>query len=257
MNKNKLTNKIFLLIVSIQTILMGILFIIQVLRIYYGNSGTFTREICKEYILQILPVIIIWILLIIGSAVYFNINNYTIKDTAILTQASKLENLERLCPDYSEDLEEEYTLLNSEKKNRKIAWIINIAILAICSIMGLGYLLNVKHFESTGNLMDQAIKMGIHLLPWVIISFISSVIYILYVENSSRKSIEIIKIIMKAKGRKSLNNIKRTNKTIKLIARISILVIAGVLIIDGINNGGAADVFYKAINICTECIGLG
>ena len=35
MQKNKLIDKLFLIIVSIQTILMGILFIVQILRIYY------------------------------------------------------------------------------------------------------------------------------------------------------------------------------------------------------------------------------
>ena len=48
MQKNKLIDKLFLIIVSIQTILMGILFIVQILRIYYGNNKTFTWEICGE-----------------------------------------------------------------------------------------------------------------------------------------------------------------------------------------------------------------
>ena len=89
MNKNKKTNKLFLIIVSIQTILMGILFIMQVLRIYYGNKATFTREICSEYILQILPVILIWVLLVIGSYVYCSMNNYKEKEVAKLTNKSK------------------------------------------------------------------------------------------------------------------------------------------------------------------------
>ena len=41
------------------------------------------------------------------------------------------------------------------------------------------------------------------------------------------------------------------------IVRISVLVVAVTFIIHGITNGGAYDVLQKAINICTECIGLG
>ena len=41
------------------------------------------------------------------------------------------------------------------------------------------------------------------------------------------------------------------------IVRLAILVLGVVFIILGIFNGGMADVLYKAINICTECIGLG
>lgn len=39
--------------------------------------------------------------------------------------------------------------------------------------------------------------------------------------------------------------------------RTAILVIAIVFIVLGVMNGGLRDVLVKAINICTECIGLG
>ena len=42
-----------------------------------------------------------------------------------------------------------------------------------------------------------------------------------------------------------------------MIARICLLVLGVAFIIWGILNGGMHDVFVKAINICTECIGLG
>lgn len=47
-------------------------------------------------------------------------------------------------------------------------------------------------------------------------------------------------------------NVKRKNTT-----RLVLLAAAVVLIIFGIFNGGMRDVLVKAINICTECIGLG
>ena len=46
-------------------------------------------------------------------------------------------------------------------------------------------------------------------------------------------------------------------KTAVIAVRIAILVVALGLIVAGICNNGMADVFAKAINICTECIGLG
>ena len=42
-----------------------------------------------------------------------------------------------------------------------------------------------------------------------------------------------------------------------MILRIVLIAAAIALIILGICNGSANDVFVKAINICTECIGLG
>ena len=41
------------------------------------------------------------------------------------------------------------------------------------------------------------------------------------------------------------------------IARAAVIILAAVFIIAGIVNGGALEVLIKAINICSECIGLG
>lgn len=41
------------------------------------------------------------------------------------------------------------------------------------------------------------------------------------------------------------------------VARIAILCLGVLFIILGVMNGGSRDVLVKAINICTECIGLG
>lgn len=258
MTKNKLIDMLFLIIVSAQTILMSVLFIVQILRIYYDNNAIFTREICKEYILQILPVIIIWIVIIIVSFIYSHIKKNPDKNIAKITNIVKLNNLERVCPKFDGELEEAYSLLKKENKKRKIALYINIVISILCSIMGLCYLLNVKHFKSDGDLAFQAVQMFIHLFPWVIITFISMIGYVLYEEYSAKKSIESIKFIIKNKGKKN-NNLKydKRKNLIMKIARLSITIIAVALIIHGVFNGGANDVLQKAINICTECIGLG
>ena len=42
-----------------------------------------------------------------------------------------------------------------------------------------------------------------------------------------------------------------------MILRGALYVAAAALIACGIANGGMRDVLVKAINICTECIGLG
>ena len=42
-----------------------------------------------------------------------------------------------------------------------------------------------------------------------------------------------------------------------MMVRSALVLLAGVFILWGVLNGGLYDVFVKAINICTECIGLG
>ena len=41
------------------------------------------------------------------------------------------------------------------------------------------------------------------------------------------------------------------------IVRLALLTVGAILVIAGIFNGSMRDVLIKAINICTECIGLG
>lgn len=48
-----------------------------------------------------------------------------------------------------------------------------------------------------------------------------------------------------------------TNKRVVLIVRSSVLLIAVIFITYGFISGGAIAVLTKAVNICTECIGLG
>lgn len=253
MQNKKVLDRLFLIIVSILTVLMGVIFIIQVLRIYYGNEATFTREICGKFLLQMLPIIILWIVTVVASYIYFKIKKNPEKNFAKITYAAKLKNLEAMCP----YVEEEYELINKEKKKRKIAMIINIVVLCICAIMSLGYLLNVKHFDSSGDLTKQAIDMGIHLLPWVIIAFGSMIGTTIYEEISSKKSIELVKLVIKNNGKKEAVKYENKNaKTLNIIRGV-LVGVALILIVVGIFDGGAADVLQKAINICTECIGLG
>ena len=251
MNKRKI-DKMLLIIISILTILMGFIFILQIARIYYGNNKTYSREICGKFLIEMLPIIILWVISVIVNFIYFNIKKCNNKEFAKISFAAKLKNIEAICP----YVEEEYNDINKEKKKRKIAMIINIIVVCLCAMMSLGYLLNVKHFDSNGDLTKQAIDMSFHLTPWVIIGFSSMIVTTIYEEISSKKSIELLKNVIKNNGRKEVIKNNNNNLTINIIRGI-ILCLAVVLIVVGINDGTAADVLQKAINICTECIGLG
>lgn len=261
MSKNKsLLDKLLLIILSAQTILMGVLFIVQILRIYFGNDKTFTKEICIEYILQILPAIIIWIILIIGVYIYLYVKNIKFMQHAKMSNYAKFKLLSYQMPNDDQIKQiDEYNTLNKELKKRRIAYLINAVIIIGCSIMGLCYLLNVNHFVTDGDHFKQAQALLIHLLPWAIISLISSIILIIFEENSYFKSCEAIKNILKGNKNKGQKIYIENNKKqlIINIVRIAVLVIAVVLIIDGIANGGANEVLRKAEAICKECIGMG
>ena len=83
--------------------------------------------------------------------------------------------------------------------------------------------------------------------------------------NSTQTVIYVIVFIIAAlvaAGFVAYNMVKthipdKVNKILLLVARIAVGCIAVSFIIAGAVNGGADIVLTKAINICTECIGLG
>ena len=88
--------------------------------------------------------------------------------------------------------------------------------------------------------------------------FLSSLIYMYYIEKSAVESIKYIKVIINYEGKKEESYINEKKKNYKIfVVRILLIATSLGLIIHGIINGGASDVLQKAINICTECIGLG
>ena len=89
MQKNKLLDKLVLIIVSILTILIGVIFIIQICRIYYGNDKVYTSDICSKFLLEMLPIIVLWIITVIGSYVYFSFKNNANGSIAKITNAEK------------------------------------------------------------------------------------------------------------------------------------------------------------------------
>ena len=263
MKKNKnLIDTIFLTILSVQTVAMGVSFAVQVLRIYFRqDNGAFSREICAEHLLQILPVMIIWLIMVVINAIYFTINKRPDSKKPKMTYSARLNLMRGLMKDFNASNPiSEYEDFKKEERNRLIARIINLVVLVICSVMGILFLANPKHFVLTEgvNPTNRVINMTYYLMPWVILALISMLISMFYIEYSSKKSIDILKAIMKHDGRgKRSFKVNKRVEICKTIATYSLLIASVVLIIVGVVDGSAQNVLLKACAICTECIGLG
>ena len=125
------------------------------------------------------------------------------------------------------------------------------AVLVICSAMSLAYLLNGENFTS----WDLEMVMGQLLLytgPWAAAAFAVMIGASWACDRSMEREIAALKAVPKSAPA------QRSQRVFPMgIVRMVIFVVAAAFIVLGVMNGGLYDVLVKAINICTECIGLG
>lgn len=265
-NKNKIDTSI-LITISVISVALAIAFIIQLCRIYFGNgfnNRPFTREIVINYLLQILAIVIIWVLVVAVGGVYLVYKGHKTKDRTKPNNMTKLENLKRLMIIDEEVKEtEEYKKYNLEQIKMRIGLGINCAILILCIVMAASYTFNPNNFiydSSDSHVITNQIKdLVVHVLPWIVIAFISSTILTIFNEFSAKKLLSYCKTIISKKGKKVNSVYKNIKKEQYIIYSVQacVVVIAVVFVVLGILNGGATSALNKAINICTECIGLG
>ena len=90
------------------------------------------------------------------------------------------------------------------------------------------------------------------VLPIAVITLVMALVGILLGIRDEKLGKPVKGIEMKKRTKPATNGIKPVT-----IVRLAILVIAIAFIIIGIVNGSARDVLFKAVTICTECVGLG
>lgn len=140
----------------------------------------------------------------------------------------------------------------SLRKSARILCLISLALTGVCAIVFLCYACNPGHFhqsEINGSMVN-AMKV---LLPCLAIPFGFGV-FAAY----RRKTIIIREIDLLKQAKTAAPAPTAEKKGISPAAvRYGFLVLAAGLLLYGLFTGGTADVLTKAINICTECVGLG
>lgn len=251
--------KLIKYITAFFSIITIVCFVVQLARIYFGNlTPMFSRALVEQYLLQILLVIVIWLLCVVIAGIFslfVNEKKYTLVKT---TEEAKLKILESKLPDNIEN-NGDYQALVKCHKHMKLAFIISLVVYACCLIMVSLYLFNPSHFIYNGHINEQIIDMLINVGPWLIIAFITLLVYIYYVDYKSKIGVVYAKAIMKSCGKATVSKYKKMRNELLIInlVRLAIIIIAVIFIVVGVTAGGPQRVYQKAINICTECIGLG
>ena len=138
-----------------------------------------------------------------------------------------------------------------EEKLRRNIWIATAAVLLLCAVMAGLFLLNGANFVSWDleNVMGQ---LMVHVAPWTAVGLLAVYIALRACDKSCQRECEALKGLPPQKTEPIQEKPFPAD-----VLRADLYAAAIVFIVLGVMNGGLYDVLVKAINICTECIGLG
>lgn len=243
---------------SVLLIITGVLLIVACVNIYNIGNRPFTPANISAQFAKISG--FVW--LTVGATVVGIILNLTlpIEGEKLKASKDKKATLSRLMQKLNEEScdKEKLKLIKKEQQLRVILRVAAIALCAITALPAVIYSLNFNNFSADYN--ASVISACIWVLPCAFISM-GICIALVCLENASfeRQSVHVKAALAESNGKFSAktDNNPRSDSKLVVGVRIALAVAALALIVAGILNGGMADVLSKAINICTECIGLG
>ena len=246
----KRISSIFKAINSISITLIALIFIFVCFDIYSdgiksSSLNIYNVEAISNRISVLLPYLALLFIFIAISTITLSITYEKPHFKYVLSNKSKLI----LAKKKFENLP--YKALYEEKKRIYIN-VASISILMVFLCYSIIYILNKNNFVSW-DLEAVMSNLIINILPEIILSFIVLLIRDSMLDKSYERETSILKNETKSNTLVSNDEIEKNYSIIQIFVIIfSILLIAA-----GIFNGGLKDVLIKAINICTECIGLG
>ena len=149
-----------------------------------------------------------------------------------------------------EELRRQVLSLRADRKMfDRIGW----TVLVISSILFLTYGTNSGNFHST-QINDSMIRAMYWLVPCSVVPFGYGIFAAYRNLGSMKTELELLK---SAPKESKIAPPKRVENQKLVYLRAAVLIIALVCLVGGFFAGGTADVLTKAVNICTECVGLG
>lgn len=150
------------------------------------------------------------------------------------------------------------TEIKTMQNRRKLFQGITLGLLGLGSVIFLIYGLNPANFHQSEINASMIKAMGI-FLPCLAVPFGYGIFTAYYVRATLSKEIELVKQVIAggAKAQPQAAEPKKDFGKVLLAVRCCLLAVGIGILVYGFISGGTQDVMTKAINICTECVGLG
>lgn len=270
--KSQLIRTIYGIWLAAWTGIVAVLFIVQIWALFRATDvDPYSVETVSAHFAKIAVPFWIWIALLVGGGVLaWVFPQEEERPKAFVSVEKTLTRLKARLPENAEGMVE----VKKENRIRYVVWGVCAALCVAAAIVAGLYLTDkdyvVKFTTEFFKSHAEAEKL-IKIFPWVFAALCVCAGALIYQSYSLKKELSLVKQMLAdsaKRGEKSA--VKETksglwqkilaffgNAWTKNVVRIVLAAGAIVLVIVGINNGGMRDVLEKAINICTQCIGLG
>ena len=256
---NPKPKRILAIATTVCVILTGILFIVCCAHLYFtGGNEPYSRERVGEYLLITVAPSAITILLVIGGFITSTLSGKEKDETTKRTKIELLESFSKRYDinDFKGDVKEE---ILKHRKDRNMFKYVAHTFSATVFLLILVYVCFIASFtkESINSDIIAALAFA---LPMSALALGMHAIRLYDAESSAAQELDLMRAYIKENNISKVENGEAlTKKKVDpmLIVKCVIIISAVVLLVLGAINGGMGDVFGKAVNICTECIGLG
>ena len=244
--------KIYKIALSCVIILAGICLMIACVGIYRSGDAPFSREAVAAAFSPIAIPVYLCLIMVLGGFLLKLIfpaqaeKVGTLKQPAVILQRLQQKADLGSC---DADLKAQILAQQQRRKNQKR---ICAAVLTVSALAFLIYALDGSHYHNS-EINTSMIRAMWVLLPCLVVSFAACVWAVKAKNDSMNQEIELLKQC--PKNQTATAEAPRSCQGTKM--RYVILLAAVALALFGFFSGGTADVLTKAVNICTECIGLG
>ncbi|MGN0999928.1 MAG: CD1871A family CXXC motif-containing protein [Faecousia sp.] len=257
MSKNAISKIwcLFRILLSAALILAGLCLMGACLHIYHSGDHAFSREA----VAAAFGPISVPVYLCLGMILFTFLGKWLLptpeprpvparQTLLILTRLQEKTDLSR-CP---QALRESVLL---QRRGRKIARVAEMVLLCVCCGVFLSYGMNPANFHQS-QINASMIGAMAWFVPCFLIPFGFGIFCSYFTRSSMEQEIALLKTAPPESRITPVPPAPRRGLPWNLV-RNGLLIIGIIILVYGFFAGGTADVLTKAVNICTECVGLG
>ncbi len=218
----------------------------------------YSRAIVGRHLLQLLPFVGIWLVALIGQIVLAakgGTSRTRRGDEMLWRKLRTLPIPTEAKPEREEDLAFAMAQYRHVRKKLCVLYAAIAVVALACLVPPVVYLCDGAHFPGEDPTREVR-RAALYALPFLLLLAAAEITFVYLRQDLRKKAFAALKAA-NAAAVPAERPVRGKCRRGVLAARIALLALALGLIVLGTQNGSMQEVLVKAINICTECIGLG